>query len=505
MEEVKVGCFAGPYKTIPYKNCFVQSPIGLVPKSGGKTRLIFHLSYDFPNGNKSINHWTPQELASVKYNDLDHAVKNCLKLMEELGVNTIYFAKSDLKNAFRILGIFPGHRCYLVMKARDPKTKEWFFFVDKCLPFGASISCSHFQHFSNALKRIVEVIASRSLRTLISNYLDDFLFLYISKEGCNKIVIIFLRVCKDIQFPVSIEKTEWSDSSMIFLGMLLNGCQHTLSISLERRNNILQLVNAFCDRKKATIKQLEQLAGHLNFVNRVVVPGRAFTRRMYVKFTGLQNSKGESLKPHHHIKLDREFKSDCRTWKHFLTDLDSVVRPFIDLSAFITAEQLQFFMDASANPVFGYGAIFGDRWLFGQWEKDFIKTYDPSIEFLELFALCAGVMTWSTLPTLQRKRVVIFCDNISVIYMVNNLTSGCLQCMKLLRLLTLSNLKSDRGVFVRHIEGRKNSLSDALSRQNLTKFFNLAPPTINKYPDNITDQLWPLTKIWKVDMIDDLI
>ena len=63
-------------------NC--QSPIGLVPKAGNKMRLIFHLLYDFPDGSKSINHHTPEELCSVKYNDLDHAIKGCLKLLKKL-------------------------------------------------------------------------------------------------------------------------------------------------------------------------------------------------------------------------------------------------------------------------------------------------------------------------------------------------------------------------------------------------------------------------------------
>ena len=85
MDEVQVERFAGPFKfeEIPSKH-YVQSPVGLVPKAGNKTRLIFHLSYDFKNGNCSTNYWTPTELCSVKYNDLDQAVRNCLKLLEEL-------------------------------------------------------------------------------------------------------------------------------------------------------------------------------------------------------------------------------------------------------------------------------------------------------------------------------------------------------------------------------------------------------------------------------------
>ena len=45
------------------KDCMVQSPVGLVPKSGGKTRLIFHFSYHFKNGNQSVNYWTPGKIS----------------------------------------------------------------------------------------------------------------------------------------------------------------------------------------------------------------------------------------------------------------------------------------------------------------------------------------------------------------------------------------------------------------------------------------------------------
>ena len=46
MKEIKCGRYAGPYDKIRFQN-YMQLPIGLVPKAGGKTRLIFHLSFDF--------------------------------------------------------------------------------------------------------------------------------------------------------------------------------------------------------------------------------------------------------------------------------------------------------------------------------------------------------------------------------------------------------------------------------------------------------------------------
>ena len=82
-------------------------------------------------------------------------------------------------------------------------------------------------------------------------------------------------------------------------------------------------------------------------------------------------------------------------------------------------DQIGFYSDVTANPLLGYGVILGDNWIFGQWEPGFVvKQQKPSIEFLEFFTLCAGVFTWSY--SLACTKIIILCDNISVVLMVNN-------------------------------------------------------------------------------------
>ena len=73
--------------------------------------------------------------------------------------------------------------------------------------------------------------------------------------------------------------------------------------------------------------------------------------------------------------------------------------------------------------------------------------------------------------------------------------------MKLIRLLTLNNLRHDRRIFIRHVEGKSNVLSDALSRLKFDKFFQLANKTVNNFPDKLTEELWQLTKIWNASMV----
>ena len=156
-----------------------------------------------------MNSFTPKELCAVKYNDLDQAVRMCLnvkRLATQQGNDIIYLSKSDLMSAFRMIPITKSHWCWLILKDEDPGTQEISYFVDKYLPFGASISCSHFQRFSNVLRFLVEYITGKQLQVI--NYLDDFLFIEISHSASNALVRNFLQLCEEIQLPVSLDKTE---------------------------------------------------------------------------------------------------------------------------------------------------------------------------------------------------------------------------------------------------------------------------------------------------------
>ena len=294
MKEVKLGRYAGPFKEIPFKDGgFIQSPIGLVPKNGGKdTRLIFHLSYPRGKG-LSVNENTPKEDCSVQYPDFANAIRLCMKVGAGAKI-----AKSDMKSAFRKLGIKPEHFRYLIMKAESPIDGKVYYFVDKCLPFGASISCLHFQRFSNAIRHIVK---SRTVQDLV-NYLDDYFFVALLALACNNQVKTFLAVCHEVNFPVSLEKTFWASTKLTFLGMLIDTIRQVVMIPTEKIRKALDSISLILGKGKTTIKQLQKLCGLLNFICRCVIPGRAFTRRLYAKTS--------HLLPHHHIRVSCEMKLD---------------------------------------------------------------------------------------------------------------------------------------------------------------------------------------------------
>ena len=303
--------------------------------------MIFHFSYDFgqESEQKSLNRHTPEEVCSVHYNDLDEAVANCLKVKQDQrnqcdhnGMSNIqfeeepiYLGKLDVKSAFRLAPLSLLSWTWLVMMAVNPKTKRKQFFVDKCLPFRASISCTIFQRFSNALKHLIQ-FGTKTQRQ-ITNYLDDFLFIAFCKVMCNYMIGEFLDLCASLGIPIAEEKTEWTCTRLIFLGIMLDGESMILAVPEEKCNKAIYLLNKMKDKKKSTVRDLQVLCGYLNFLNKAIYPGRAFTCRMYSKYAVQwekrhRNKSTFKFKPYHHIKLDREFKSDCKIWLTFLQHED---------------------------------------------------------------------------------------------------------------------------------------------------------------------------------------
>ena len=289
---------------------------------------------------------------------------------------------------------------------------------------------------------------------------------------------------------------------LVFLGVLFDGESFHLCIPEEKRLKALSLVQMMENKNKATVKELQKLTGLLNFLCKVIHPGRTFTRRMYNKYSAPVDKKDQKLKHFHHMKMDTEFKRDCRVWQLFLQSVESMclTRPFIDFesnSYTFNADIIGFYTDASTSKILGFGCYFNKQWTFGQWEQNYIKYCNPSIEHLELYALLVGIFVWK--EKLRNGCFVIFYDNESVVQMVNSGVSFCHNCMYLLRMLTLNNLLFNKRIFVCHKTSKNNFLADSLSRLKLKLFFQQAPPKVSPLPERLPDELWPASKLWQMN------
>ena len=156
---------------------------------------------------------------------------------------------------------------------------------------------------------------------------------------------------------------------------------------------------------------------------------------------------------------------------------------------------LAFATDASKDGKLGFGGSFNREWFFGQWEPGYIDKYNPSIAYLELYALCAAVLVWA--HKLRNGKFGIWCDNESAKNMVNSGVSKCGNCQYLLRMLALNNLMYNRKLVVHYVESAKNVLSDHLSRLRLNEFFRNAPEDVKSEAEQLPPEIWPASRIWQ--------
>ena len=215
-----------------------------------ETRLIFHLSYDFPNGNKSVNYHIPDEKCTVKYRDLDHAITHCLRILKNNPHGILWFGISDLKSAFRVVPLKKKYWFLLTMRVKNPTDGKWYFFIDKCLSFGVAISCAIFQKFSNALAHITAYKLKIYNNIGITNYLDDYLKIALSEQMCNLMIKTFQKICNLIGVSLATEKTVWAATQVVFLGILLDGIRRLLGIPEAKRCKAIEMLVKVSEKKR---------------------------------------------------------------------------------------------------------------------------------------------------------------------------------------------------------------------------------------------------------------
>jgi hypothetical protein len=95
-----------------------------------------------------------------------------------------------------------------------------------------------------------------------------------------------------------------------------------------------------------------------------------------------------------------------------------------------------------------------------------------SIAWQEVFAIVVACHLWG--GSLQSKRIILYCDNESVVNIIIN-SKRISRVVDLLRHLILLTLKYNLYITAQHIPGKRNEIADSLSRFQFQRFRMLAP------------------------------
>ena len=373
--------------------------------------------------------------------------------------------KVDLKSAFRMVPIQASEWELLGMYWRGQ------YYIDTCLPFGLRSAPSIFNNFASALHWVLE----NNYGAILLHYLDDFLLVGPPDQPtCQESMSTMLQVCEAMGIPVATEKCEGPATCITFLGIVLDSSLQQLRLPPEKLQDISSLIKSWLGKRKATKRELLSLIGKLSFAAKVVPAGRLFLRRLIQLSTTVR-------KLHHHIHLNPEARADLRWWNSFLPSWNGI-------SMFVApewkdADSFQLYTDASGS--FGFGAYLDGAWFRGDWQPH-QQLLKRSIQWQELFAIVAAALTWGHFLTGQRIR--FHCDNLPIVQAWTNQSSRHPGIMDLLRTLFFIAARNNFTVSLVHLPGRLNCIADALSRNQMSRFFSLAPQA-NQLPTPVPLEL----------------
>ena len=174
----------------------------------------------------------------------------------------------------------------------------------------------------------------------------------------------------------------------------------------DKRADILRILTKMIMKRKATSLDLQVLAGNLNFLCKAVPAGKPFIQRVYKAFAGVPQCR--------HINLKHDILADMRMWKSFLFQCKGW-QPIIS-NAERSRSAVEVFADVAGKPLLGWGAFYPAEgfWMYQKWDPVWFQEYQPSIDFLELYALLAGVVTW--VPHLSNKTIIFRSDNTPTVH-----------------------------------------------------------------------------------------
>ena len=462
-KETQAGRICGPFQVPPFEG-FRCSPIGAVPKSDpNKFRIIMNLSA--PRGN-SINDYISKEDFSLSYISVDDAINHIL----DAGKGAL-LSKVDVEAAFRCVPIKP--------EQWNLTGFEWegVFYYDKVLSMGGRSSPYIFNAIAEAAEYICKV--NHGVSTLI-HLLDDFLA--VDNPGKeSKALDQILEVFKKLGIPVNGKKVFGPCTCLEFLGIILDTILMEARLSEEKIEALKEKLQSFESKKKVTQLEILSLVGSLSFACKVITPGRSFLSRLIAKAYTVKEL-------HHLVRTSKDLREDCRIWLKFLNDWNG-------RSLFLSRPPLRYdetiVTDAAGS--LGYGGYLVSPTGIAAW---FSQVWSPQqnqswhIGPKELYPILVAAQHWGA--GWSGKRILVACDNATVVSAINKGYSKHIVLGKMLRALTYYSLKYNFHVQSQHVPGKSNTIADQLSRLQVERFLCENPECSNRRV-HIADTLDPLT------------
>ena len=427
----------------------IVSALGAIPKSDGGIRLIHDASR--PAGTSLNDHVLFDQ--KLRFQSLEDAV--------QLLAPGVYLAKLDLKSAYRSVRIHPSDWQACGIKWTFDGDTDPTYMIDTALPFGSRLAPKHFHRLTQAVRRMM----ARLGFTGIVAYLDDFLIVETTFERCLQAQNTLISLLRTLGFSIAWHKVEGPQRILTFLGVNIDTVHCHLELPRDKLDDFHKVIKEALACKRMSLRQLQVLAGKLNWASAVVRGGRSYLRRVLDAMRPLRNT-------HHKALIPPPMKEDLEWWDRFL-------HLFNGKSFFPTATRwVNIYVDASTK---GGGMVWDRDWAYVNWHSDVPEMAEAHINIKEIMAITWAVRRWA--PYWANASVTVHTDNITARAAFTKGSVRSQAAMPYIREVfwwaALFNFKL-RAV---HIPGKLNIAADAASRlhsdwahHELWSYLGLAKP-----------------------------
>ena len=233
-------------------------------------------------------------------------------------------------------------------------------------------------------------------------FVDDSYLQGVDSEDCFSNVLNTTEILRSLGFTIHPDKSKFIPTQCItFLGFILNSVQMTITLTLEKKEKILNLCHDILKEDVVTIRFLSKLIGNLVAAFPAVTLGPFYYRALEMdKAKALRLSNGNYDAS---VRLSNEAKKELSWWiTNIMSSLQHIHVPDPDITIYTDSSTL------------GWGVTDGKNPSGGRWKADEIN----HINVLELKAIFIGVQAYCKAKNYKHVRVMS--DNITPLYYVNN-------------------------------------------------------------------------------------
>lgn len=299
-------------------------------------------------------------------------------------------------------------------------------------------------------------------------YLDDYILLDDSFEGCASAQLTLIKLLHSLGFTIAWKKCTSPTRRIRFLGIILDSTSMKLFLPDDKILRLNEELQFFSHKSRATKRQLQKLCGYLAHCAKVIRGARTFSHRLIQLLRGLPDGNPR-------IRLTHEFMLDLHWWLTWA--------PTFNGEACLIQKNLgQGPCIATDSTLMGFGAVYNSDWIAGSFLPDvvpsdyhfldeshnhwqnFLLPDSPTcnINLCEFIPVYLSICRWGQLW--HNKQVLCLSDNTQTVQMINEGKSSNGLCMHYIRKLFWLCVKCNCHLIARHIPGASNVIPDFLSR-----------------------------------------